>query len=104
MFPLGSSSRFPWSPGWTPSSGVVTGAICGQVMPPSKDFATKIDSVPASRTPNCLYVRYNSLAPWAAIHWRSTRGRLEENGLTSQRLPPSLEVLCVHEPSHSELT
>src|SRR5882762_10046809 len=104
MFPLGSSSRFPWSPGWIPSSGVVTGVICGQVMPPSNDFATKIDSVPASKTPDCLYVRYSSLAPCVAIHWRSTRGRSEENGLTNQRLPPSVDVLCVQEPSQSEFT
>ena len=73
-------------------------------MPPSNDFATKIDSLPTSKTPNCLYVRYRSLAPFAAIHWRSTSGRSEENGLTSQVLPPSVEVLCVEEPSHSEFT
>src|SRR6266571_2225817 len=98
-----STVMLPWSPGCTPISGVVTGATCGQVRPLSNDLATKRVTVPSRSAPSCLVVRYSSLLPWGAIHWRSTKGRSLEIGLETQTVPPVKEVLCVAEPSHNEL-
>src|SRR5690349_24411052 len=94
-YPLpGSTSMFPWSPGCTPTDGVVTSTICGHVSPPSNDFATNTLSVPASSTPSCLYVRYSTRSPCEAIHCRSTSGTSLENGFTAHVAPPLNDVDC----------
>src|SRR2546423_5254166 len=91
---FGSTVILPWSPGCTPTSGVVAAATCGQVMPLSNDLATYRVTEPCRSAPNCLVVRYSSLSPCGAIHWRFTTRRSLATGFETQMVPPLKQGVC----------